>query len=760
RQTEEFRWPAGLVPLVSMGLVGYELSTPAIASHPAAIFVMLMLLSGMLAVFATREEDGTVLYVLGTLASALIVAAWIGRHFVPEQVFMVGAVVLAFCLLHLMTFEVRRKRAEEPFAYFLPAAAMPLFGMGFIAYLLSFPSIGQRPGIVLTLLLILGGILAYQAVRREEARFFNLLGGLVSFALLAAWTTLYMKASLLSWGLGFYLAFAVLHTLLPIMVQRVRPSAEPFLVGYCAPIAMLVLIMVAMVACDILSFAMWPVVLILGMLAVATAWLAASLVAMFVTVILVMGCFGIWLFRLPPIADPSSILMLLAFFTCAFFAWGLWITSRKSVFPSNAKLSMAGTMDPDDAAELPALTTMMPFLLIALVCVKMQLPNPADVFGFLAFINVLLLGLVRYRAAGGLAMIGMISTTLVEYVWHAHSFNPGNLAQCLPWYLGFYGAYTLFPFVWRRHIKTAGPWMASALVGIMQFYLFYDTMVKTAGKGAIGTLPALLAAPALIALAGITRIIPKQSNDRDTLVALFGGVALFFVTIIIPLQFDKEWITLGWALEGAALIWLFRRVAHHGLKTWGAGLLAIAFVRLALNPAVFMYHPRTATPFLNWYLLVYGLTVVSFYAAAYWVPSGAVGSQIAVEMAPAFKLLGTVLLFLLVNIEIADFFSAGSTITFNFSGNLTQDMTYSLAWGVFAIAVLLAGISGQSKSTRYGSLGLLMATIVKVFLHDLWRLGGLTRVASIIGLAVMLILVSFLYQKFLSAGKQTEVRHA
>ena len=32
--------------------------------------------------------------------------------------------------------------------------------------------------------------------------------------------------------------------------------------------------------------------------------------------------------------------------------------------------------------------------------------------------------------------------------------------------------------------------------------------------------------------------------------------ALAFVTVAIPLQLEHQWITIGWALEGAALAWL------------------------------------------------------------------------------------------------------------------------------------------------------------------------------------------------------------
>ena len=60
--------------------------------------------------------------------------------------------------------------------------------------------------------------------------------------------------------------------------------------------------------------------------------------------------------------------------------------------------------------------------------------------------------------------------------------------------------------------------------------------------------------------------------------AWFGGVALFFITLIFPIQFDRQWITIGWALEGAALLWLFHRIPHNGLKFTGIALLIASFV--------------------------------------------------------------------------------------------------------------------------------------------------------------------------------------
>jgi hypothetical protein len=67
-----------------------------------------------------------------------------------------------------------------------------------------------------------------------------------------------------------------------------------------------------------------------------------------------------------------------------------------------------------------------------------------------------------------------------------------------------------------------------------------------------------------------------EDEKQRSRLALFGGIALFFITLIIPLQFEKEWITLGWVLEGAALLWLNRRVRHDGLVGWAVILPLLA----------------------------------------------------------------------------------------------------------------------------------------------------------------------------------------
>jgi uncharacterized membrane protein len=195
------------------------------------------------------------------------------------------------------------------------------------------------------------------------------------------------------------------------------------------------------------------------------------------------------------------------------------------------------------------------------------------------------------------------------------------------------------------------------------------------------------------------------------------------------------------------------------LRLVGTGLLVAAFVRLAFNPAVLEYHARSATPVFNWYLYAYGIVTVCLFAGARLLAPPR--NQIyTINAPPILAGVGTVLAFLLLNIEIADYFSApGSTLTFQFSGDFARDMTYSIAWALFALVLLVIGILRKIPAARYSAIGLLSVTLLKLFFHDLARLNQLYRIGAFIGVAVIAMLASFAYQRFYAAGakdKETE----
>ncbi|HEX9508823.1 MAG TPA: DUF2339 domain-containing protein, partial [Myxococcales bacterium] len=77
-----------------------------------------------------------------------------------------------------------------------------------------------------------------------------------------------------------------------------------------------------------------------------------------------------------------------------------------------------------------------------------------------------------------------------------------------------------------------------------------------------------------------------------------------------------------------------------------------------------------------------------------------------------------------------------------------KDLSTSIAWALYALILLAAGMKQASRALRWVSLLFLVLTIGKVFLYDLGELKDLYRVISLLGLALSLIAVSLAYQRF------------
>jgi uncharacterized membrane protein len=76
----------------------------------------------------------------------------------------------------------------------------------------------------------------------------------------------------------------------------------------------------------------------------------------------------------------------------------------------------------------------------------------------------------------------------------------------------------------------------------------------------------------------------------------------------------------------------------------------------------------------------------------------------------------------------------------------------SIAWAVYAAALVGAGFWKKREAMRWVGLGVFALTVGKVFLVDLAQLEAVYRVGSFLVLGVLLVATSFLYQR----AKKTE----
>jgi hypothetical protein len=751
-----------------LGMLGGFL-TPVLLStgvdNPLGLFGYIAILDAGLIIVALNRR-WFFLTALAALGTAILQIGWAGKFFEAEKYFegnkicVALAVLLGFNALYLTANWLAKRRGTMN--YWLSGSTLGLVAvaLAFTAWFLDFAPLAQRPWLMFGFVFLIDLIVAALVLLDEKISPAQSIAGLAVFGLLAFWTGQSLSNELLNAALVFYFVFAIFHSLLPTLFKRQRGAVGQTWPGHFFPIIALALVLVPIFKLAEVSFIVWPFILLVDVLAIILAVLTATLLPVLAVLLLTLAATGVLIFKIP--ADltgmPTSFYLLGAF-AVFFVAVSVW-ASRKlkpAAFARGFQLN-DDFADPDNlAAMLPAASAALPFLLLIMATLRLQLVNPSPIFGLALLLVVLLLGLTKMFSFDGLPAVALVCTAALEAAWHFKQFDPADpnhpMNLVLAWYLIFFAVFTLFPFVFMKKFRDKViPWATAALAGLPQFFLIYRFVKLVHPNEVMGLLPAAFAIPALLSLVVILKKIPAETKARMTQLAFFGGVALFFITLIFPIQFDRQWITLGWALEGAALLWLFHRVPHPGLRLTGAGLLIVAFVRLALNPAVLEYHQRSATPIFNWYLYSYGIVTVCLFLGARLLapPRNLVFKS---NVPPILAGLGTVLAFLLMNIEIADYFTApGSSVRFEFGGNFAREMTYTISWALFALVLIVVGIVRKIPASRYAALGLLSVTLIKLFFHDLAHLSQLYRIGAFIGVAVIAMLASFAYQRFFTAS--------
>ncbi|HEX5758441.1 MAG TPA: DUF2339 domain-containing protein [Thermoanaerobaculia bacterium] len=432
------------------------------------------------------------------------------------------------------------------------------------------------------------------------------------------------------------------------------------------------------------------------------------------------------------------------------------------------------------------------------------------------------------------------------------------------------------------HWGAARPDRWTGLAAFSGVAVFLVAWASVRGEGEWPDLPwgaLALAAAALYLVAALPvarrRAAAGEGTPLDATFAWLAVAVTAFVSLAVPLELERHWWTVAWALEVPALVWLAGRFGLPMLRRLAAALAAAVAVRLLLNPYVLGYAigPR---PVLNWLLYGYGVPLLAVAGAAALArrdprfgPGRLAAGLEALAVALAFALVtlevrqafhpgalargeptlaecatyavawlllglgllaldrrsprlalelggqagalgglamalfgcgfllnplwrhapvgGTpvanlllwcygapavlaalagralrrrgptwaavacstgalVLTFLLVALEVTQAFHG--TFLDDAPATVAEKYAYSLAWLLFGIALLVLGIARRVRALRYASLAAMALTVVKVFLFDMGNLTDLWRVLSFLGLGVALLLLAFLYQRF------------
>lgn len=320
----------------------------------------------------------------------------------------------------------------------------------------------------------------------------------------------------------------------------------------------------------------------------------------------------------------------------------------------------------------------------------------------------------------------------------------------------------LFPLCFCNKFKNAFiPWLVSALSLLCLYpFLRYEHLLNY--PYAQSWLPGLTALLLALPQAGAALQLQKKTEEelprRKSATTVYWAFCLGFITLFIAEFFEKEGLTIALALEGAALMWLNLKFPTKWLVKTGMAFMSIVFARLVLNPYITSYHPVSDAFLWNWYLYTYGIACVACLAGA-----RALSHDRSPQNTTFTQFLnaeGGILLFALINLEIANTFTppGSSSFSISFGNSLACDLTYSIAWGLFAMGLLILGLVKRNKAPRITGLILLGITLLKLFLYDLSALDQMFRIAALVVLSVIILVSSILYQKYLVSEKNRGTR--
>ena len=209
-----------------------------------------------------------------------------------------------------------------------------------------------------------------------------------------------------------------------------------------------------------------------------------------------------------------------------------------------------------------------------------------------------------------------------------------------------------------------------------------------------------------------------------------------------------EWSTHAglWLAFGIGVLWWFKQASLSGLRGAAVGIGVVGLITAVLYPLL-IANPLLAeaevgdTLVLNWLLYIYGLPCLLAAVLACTCRTK------KLPMKPIAAAVSLLLLFVFVSMQVRQGFVGGDLLLDTHPITSAENYSYSLAWVLLALSLLAGGLVSGSAALRYGSLAVMLVAVGKVAV-DTAQLRDLWRVLSLLGLGLSLIVLGYVYQRY------------
>ena len=391
-------------------------------------------------------------------------------------------------------------------------------------------------------------------------------------------------------------------------------------------------------------------------------------------------------------------------------------------------------------------------------------------FSYLLLLNVATLVLITLRPWSRLLLGSFAGTVFFFITWSWRFYTDSEFGVTAFFLAVFFLVFAFAPHLVRLNQEITADLLATrdtlallvlplanASLGFLGFYL----LVENSGSSSAQPWIAVAFAAFYLLLMRVPNlpehIIPPALKSLDLV------IAVVFLIIAIPLKTHGRWLTIGWLVEGAALLYLTRFVPQRLLR--GLALIALG---LGLCALLLINPPASTTILFNARFGTYLAAIAVFAFTAFFALRSADVDDAQFPFswkvtAGTSVIIVNLLILIAVSLEIHSYWALrysgdfgsiyrrGLSYGYNYRTYETYTMyeqfSYSAFFMLFGAILLILGFLRQSAFLRWQALILLAFAIAKVFLFDVSQLSQGYRILSFLGLGALLLCVSFAYQR-------------
>ena len=377
--------------------------------------------------------------------------------------------------------------------------------------------------------------------------------------------------------------------------------------------------------------------------------------------------------------------------------------------------------------------------------------NEIFLFLYLALLNAGALFLVACHQWKRVAWAALLGTAAYSIGWSVMENDPSHLPLVVFFLALFFALFAVAPFLVLRGARALPPNsffiafpIANAAAAWVALMVLFGARGQHAGRPWV-----------TIALAGGCFLMAAARRRPSILSSTNVGLAIFLATVAVPLEFHGTTVTLCWLGESLALVALARARADAALRVFAAAVLTVAGLSLLVDWIAGTPLPLALVTNMHFATNLVGAAVFAIVTrlSLDGGPGRAFGSwnYLAAFSTVAFSL--TVLV--AVSLEIHHYWFCGAGFFRDFCGGYGQleRRTIEAGWGysawcmIYGAVLMAAGFLRRSAFLRWQALVVLAFSIAKVFLNGVSQQSQGYRVLSFLALGVLLLAISFAYQR-------------